>query len=121
MGIFTSQKRNLQELPRPSEFEFGSVKSIKLPEIKKEISSVPEHEEMKTKKQVFVKMEHYKEALDTINKVRDKLKDADVVLNELRSMKLKEDEYLAKWHRDLEEIKNRLNKMDQILYNIEHE
>jgi hypothetical protein len=121
MGIFTSQRKNLQDLPEPASFEFGSVRGIELPEIKKEISSVPEQEEMKAKKQIFVKMENYKEALDTINKVRDKIKDADMVLNELRSMKSKEDEHLAKWHRDLEDVKDKLNKMDQILYNIEHE
>ena len=123
MSIFTSQRRNLQDLPRPSEFEFGSVNDIGLPEFGEEVSSVSElpEREVKAKKQVFVKMDQYKEALDTVNKIRDKIKDADMVLNDLRNMKVKEDEHLTKWHNDLEEIKKRLNRMDEVLYDIENE
>jgi len=123
MSIFTSQRRNLQDLPKPAEFEFGSVKNIGLPEVGEEVSSVSNssEREVKAKKQVFVKMDQYKEALDTINKIRDKMKDADMVLNDLRNMKSKEDEHLIKWHNDLEEIKERLNKMDEVLYDIEND
>jgi valyl-tRNA synthetase len=127
MGIFTSQKRSLQDLPKPSSFEFGSVKNLDLPELKESISSVSpkldvsEKEDIKAKKQVFVKMDHYKEALETIDKIREKIKDADLVLNDLRNMKSKEDEHLAKWHKDLEVIKEKLSKMDEVLYDIENE
>tara|TARA_Y100000310_G_C20651224_1_gene799551 strand:- start:1569 stop:1940 length:372 start_codon:yes stop_codon:yes gene_type:complete len=123
MGIFTSQKRNLQDLPKPSEFDFGSVKGISLPEVKEEVSSVPElsEKDVNVKKQVFIKMDHYKEALDTVTKIKNKIKDADMVLNDLRNMKAKEDEHLIKWHNDLEDIKKRLNKMDEVLYDIENE
>jgi len=129
MGIFTS-RRNLQDLPAPSSFQFGSVKSISLHEIEEEIkSSVSQirpsfeisKEEPKTRKQIFVKMEHYKEALDTIDKIREKIREADVVLNDLRNMKQKEDEHLEKWHRNLDGIKERLSRMDQVLYEIEHD
>jgi|SRR3989344_7826466 len=124
MGIFTSQKKSLSDLPKPSSFDFGSVKNINLPDIKEEIGSVPFEplrEEPKVKKQIFVKMDQYKEALETINKIRDKIKDADSVLNELRSMKDKEDMHLQKWHKDLEIIKEKLKRMDEVLYEIDHE
>ena len=126
MGIFTSSKRSLQDLPKPASFDFGSVKSFSLPELNEEVSSVSQfsidqREELKTKKQVFVKMEHYKEALETIDKIREKIKEADTVLNDLRNMKTKEDEHLEKWHRDLDVIKEKLSRMDQVLYEIEHE
>ena len=122
--------QNLQDLPAPSSFQFGSVKSISLHEIEEEIkSSVSQirpsfeisKEEPKTRKQIFVKMEHYKEALDTIDKIREKIREADVVLNDLRNMKQKEDEHLEKWHRNLDGIKERLSRMDQVLYEIEHD
>ena len=127
MSIFTSHKKSLQDLPRPTSFEFGSVKNINIPEIKEEASSVPpllEPErkiDLKAKKQVFVKMEHYKEALDTIDKIREKIKNAETVLNDLRNMKEKEDQHLNKWHNDLEIIKEKLGRMDQILYEIEND
>ena len=127
MAIFTSHKKSLQDLPRPASFEFGSVKNINIPEIKEEASSVPpllEPErkiDLKAKKQVFVKMEHYKEALDTIDKIREKIKNAETVLNDLRNMKEKEDQHLNKWHNDLEIIKEKLGRMDQILYEIEND
>ncbi len=128
MGFFTS-KKSLQDLPTPSSFQFGSVKSISLPEIEEEVSSSVSQinssfeikEEPKARKQVFVKMEHYKEALDTIEKIREKIKEADVVLNDLRNMKQKEDEHLDKWHKNLDGIKERLSRMDQVLYEIEHD
>ena len=128
MGFFNS-KKSLQDLPAPSSFQFGSVKSISLPEIEEEISSSVSQvkqsfeikEEPKTRKQIFVKMEHYKEALDTIEKIREKIKEADVVLNDLRNMKQKEDEHLEKWHKNLDGIKERLSRMDQVLYEIEHD
>jgi len=77
--------------------------------------------DLKAKKQVFVKMEHYKEALDTIDKIREKIKNAETVLNDLRNMKEKEDQHLNKWHNDLEIIKEKLGRMDQILYEIEND
>ena len=77
MGIFTSSKRSLQDLPKPASFEFGSVKSFNLPEINEESSvsqiNLNQRDDSKTKKQVFVKMEHYKEALETIDKIREKI------------------------------------------------
>jgi len=126
MGIFTSQKRSLQDLPKPSS-EFGSVKNINLPDIKEELSSVypvlePERKlDLKAKKQVFVKMDHYKEALETIDKIREKVKNAESVLNDLKNMKEKEDQHLDKWYHDLNVIKEKLSRMDQVLYEIENE
>ena len=130
MGIFTSSKKNLQDLPKPASFEFGSVKSISLPEIEEEMirSSVSpssfnaiQKDDARTRKQIFVKMEYYKEALDTIDKIREKIKEADVVLNDLRNMKEKEDQHLEKWHKDLDGIKDKLGRMDQVLYEMEHD
>jgi len=130
MSIFTSSKKSLQDLPKPASFDFGSIKSISLPEIEEEMvsssvspssfSAMP-REDAKTRKQIFVKMEYYKEALDTINKIREKIKEADVVLNDLKNMKEKEDQHLEKWHRDLDGIKNKLSRMDQVLYEMEHD
>ena len=125
MGIFTSQKKSLQDLPKPSSFDFGSLKSISLPEMKEEASSVSDFNfssrDEKGKKQIFVKMDNYKEALETVDKIREKIKDADVILNDLRNMKEKEDQHIQKWHSDLEVIKEKLGRMDQILYDIENE
>ena len=125
MGIFTSQKRNLQDLPKPSSFDFGSLNNINLPEMKEEVSSVSDFnfssKDEKGKKQIFVKMDNYKEALETVDKIREKIKDADVILNDLRNMKEKEDQHIQKWHSDLEVIKEKLGRMDQILYDIENE
>jgi len=123
MGIFTSQNKSLQELPRPSSIDIGTIRGS---EIGSEISSVREDvsfsmPEQKVSKKVFVKMEHYKEAIDTIEKIREKMKDTERLIGDLQKMKNQEDDYLAKWHSDLESIKSKLNKMDEILYDIENE
>jgi len=123
MGIFTSQNKSLQELPRPSSIDIGTIRGS---EIGSEISSVREDvsfsmPEQKVSKKVFVKMEHYKEAIDTIEKIREKMKDTERLVGDLQKMKNQEDDYLAKWHSDLESIKSKLNKMDEILYDMENE
>ena len=123
MGIFTSQNKSLQELPRPSSIDIGTIRGS---EIGSEISSVREDvsfsmPEQKVSKKVFVKMEHYKEAIDTIEKIREKMKDTERLIGDLQKMKNQEDDYLAKWHSDLESIKSKLNKMDEILYDMENE
>jgi hypothetical protein len=123
MGIFTSQGKSLQELPKPSSFDISAIRGS---DIGSEISSVKDDmsfsvSEPKVSKKVFVKMDHYKEAIDTIEKIRDKMKDTERLIGDLQRMKSQEDDLLAKWHSDLESIKTKLNKMDEILYDIENE
>ncbi|MBS3150657.1 hypothetical protein J4425_02540 [Candidatus Woesearchaeota archaeon] len=119
MGIFTSQNKSLQELPKPSSIDIGVIRGSDLGEIESHNSfSISEPN---VKKKIFVKMDHYREAIDIVEKIKEKIKDIDRLVSDMQRMKTQEDEYLAKWHSEMEHVKTKLNKMDEILYDIENE
>ena len=70
MGIFTSQNKSLQELPKPSSIDIGVIRGSDLGEIESHNSfSISEPN---VKKKIFVKMDHYREAIDIVEKIKEK-------------------------------------------------
>jgi len=65
---------------------------------------------------LFVKIEKYKDAIKTINQLKEKLDDAERLLDELNSIKEQEERELRSWHQDLEDIKQKLMLVDQKLF-----
>lgn len=69
-------------------------------------------------KAIFVKVDKYKEAIDTLEIIKDKLKTTQVVLNELRELKKKEDAELEEWQSSIDEIKEKLTLVDNNLFEV---
>lgn len=69
-----------------------------------------------TEKTLFVKIDQYDYAIDTINKVKSKLEEAKEILRNIERVKEQEDAELKIWQRDLEEIKNKITMVDQSLF-----
>ena len=65
---------------------------------------------------IFVKIDEYREILDTINLIRNKVIDAKNLLDEIYDLKNKEDEELENWSNGLEEIERRLAFIDKTLF-----
>ena len=65
---------------------------------------------------LFVKMERYREAVEKMQHIKDKITEAERVLSHLDEIKRKEDEELTKWHQDLEIIKTKLLAVDRNLF-----
>ena len=69
-----------------------------------------------SQKPLYVKIEDYKDAVYTIDKIKAKLKEADVVLEELSRIRKQEDTQLEDWKHDIENIKSKLLDIDKILF-----
>ena len=67
---------------------------------------------------VFVKVEDYKDIVDVVALMREKISQAKFLLDKIAEVKAKEDAELAEWSHDLEEIENRVSIIDRSL--LEH-
>ncbi|HLC63101.1 MAG TPA: hypothetical protein VJJ21_02170 [Candidatus Nanoarchaeia archaeon] len=143
MGLF-NRKKTLPELPKP---EMQSNDSIRLPDfpsndfpsyealssdlgsIKKAVRSpMPQqsmgmmHEEPQrptgNEKTLFIKIDDYETAMAAIERLKEKLKDVDSVLNTLEKLKRQEDAELESWHKDVEALKQRLMTVESRLFHI---
>lgn len=137
MGLFGNKKEDKNDLPPlkfpelpksvPS-FEQGkSMQATEAKEIKAAVStSVPSPMPTSSysqlpntpslEKPLFVKIEKYKDVVETLNKLKTKLHDADEVLSRLNTLKDKESRELSAWHSDLERIRNQLLDIDRKLF-----
>ena len=66
--------------------------------------------------QVFVKIDHYKDVLNTVGLVKEKLNDAKSTLAKIRELKQQEDSELETWDSKLSEIEDKIEGIDNILF-----
>ena len=133
MGLFGKKKEDFKDRVRPptfpglSEPSFPSYEpsfpsssdDIKqavtrplFPERK--ISQMPLEEE----KAIFVQIDKYKEAIDTLEMIKEKLKTSQSILNELNELKKQEDAEFSEWQSNIEEIKEKLSVVDNNLFEV---
>lgn len=79
-------------------------------------SSYPESLPMGGEKPLFVKIEKYRDVVETLKKLKGRLNDADVVLSKLGQLREEEDRELAAWQSDLERIRSQLLEIDKKLF-----
>lgn len=134
MGLFGSKKKEesadlpplqFPELPTSvprfdSQGGFGSdaerIKSAVSPAMPAFGESLPESFGGGTEKPLFVKIEKYRDVVETLKKLKARLNDADVVLSKLGQLREEEDRELAAWQSDLERIRNQLLDVDKKLF-----
>lgn len=101
-------------LPKPPSFE----KPIPTP---KEIESYTPKPFTRTpmpttgEKSLFVKIARYERVISSINEIKRNLDQTRDILNAIKTIKDQEDAKLQEWHDSLEEIKEKILKVDQIL------
>ena len=66
--------------------------------------------------QVFVKIEQYKDVLNVVGLIKDKLNEAKSTLSKIRELKHQEDSELEDWDNKLSEIENKIGGIDNILF-----
>ena len=69
-----------------------------------------------TEKPLFVKIEKYRDVVETLKKLKGRLNEADTILSKLNRLKEEEDKELAMWQSDLEKIRNQLLDIDRKLF-----
>ena len=68
------------------------------------------------KESVYIKIEEYKGILDIIHLTREKIKRSRFLLDKINELKRQEDESLENWQRELAEVENRINAINQTLF-----
>lgn len=67
-------------------------------------------------KPLFVKIEKYRDVVETLKKLKARLNDADVVLSKLGQLHEEEAREIAAWQGDLERIRTQLLDIDRKLF-----
>jgi len=70
----------------------------------------------KSEAPVFVKIEDYKDIMDILGLVRDRLGEAKRTLAGINSLKNEEDSELSTWGTTLSEIEKKLDNIDRTLF-----
>ena len=65
---------------------------------------------------VFVKIDEYKDVLDIMNMVKNKVAEAREILNRVNEIKNEEDAELELWHSSLDEIERKVEFIDKTLF-----
>jgi len=73
---------------------------------------------LEEEKAIFVQIDKYKEAIDTLEMIKEKLKTSQSILNELNELKKQEDAEFSEWQSNIEEIKEKLSVVDNNLFEV---
>ncbi len=65
---------------------------------------------------IYVRIEEYKDVLDVINMIKNKLEEAKGTLADINRIKNEEDSELERWHFDLEEVEKKMDYVDKALF-----
>jgi|SRR3989344_2862611 len=66
-------------------------------------------------KPLFIRLERYEKVISSVNSIKEKVNEARQVINDIRSIKDEEDTKLQAWHDDLEQIKENLLNVENML------
>ncbi|MBI2658089.1 hypothetical protein HYX08_05345 [Candidatus Woesearchaeota archaeon] len=72
--------------------------------------------EQKTGAPVFVKVDEYKEILDVLDMIKDKIKEIRGTLGSINSLRNEEDAELAMWNNTINEIEKKIEGIDRIMF-----
>lgn len=65
---------------------------------------------------VFVKINDYKEVLNVVDVMKQKLKETTQTLNKIKDLKAEEDKELQEWEKNVTEISRRLAFIDSAFF-----
>ncbi len=70
---------------------------------------------MEGKAPVFVKLDEYKDIMDIVGLMREKIGQAKFLLDKIAELKTQEDQELAAWAKELDEVEQSLGQVDKSL------
>ena len=74
--------------------------------------------ERKDDKPIFVKIDKYKEAVKTIESIRTKIEEAESLMKNLTRLREQEEKELQEWQSNLDDVKQKLMKVDKNLFEV---
>jgi len=65
---------------------------------------------------VFIRIEEYKDVLDIMNMIKNKIENAKETLGKINELRNEEDAELELWHTGLEEVERKITFVDKALF-----
>jgi len=65
---------------------------------------------------VFIRLDKFEESMDTFDKIKKQLSGTEKLLNEIKSVKEREDKELQEWQSRMEAMKNQIEKIDKDIF-----
>ncbi len=141
MGIFKKKekKEDKDKLPELPKMEFPSyepqINKIDKQEDSEEEEEIPKNykpvmkrpvsyessmprrrAEVEEGKPLFIKIEKYKEAINDLENIKKRIREAEDILSELERIKQEEDKEIENWRIEVNKIKDRLMDVDRKLF-----
>lgn len=67
-------------------------------------------------KSIYVKLDKFNEAIETFEEIRDKVIEIEQLLKRTKEIKMKEEQELEAWEREIQIIKSRIDEIDKDLF-----
>lgn len=67
------------------------------------------------KADVFIKLDEYKDIMDIVNLIQQKIKQSRALLHRVEELKAQEDSQLEEWKASLDEVDKRMEFIDKVL------
>ncbi|HLD98056.1 MAG TPA: hypothetical protein VI815_01905 [Candidatus Nanoarchaeia archaeon] len=112
---------NFSQQKRPSTFEMSENPKLKKLGKQKEVyyqdtQMNVQQRQIKQKEPLFVKLDKVENTISALNEIKLRMSEIDSLLRNLKEIKMKEDQELREWERELETVKTRLDQIDKDLF-----
>lgn len=113
-----------ETLPLPNNHDEDSTRGYNLNEMdewtpsqtKNSPPSMEFPKKLSNVKAVYVKIDKFREARESLDKISGSLVEIEDLLKQVRDVKAKEDRELSSWEKDLENIKTRINSINTNIF-----
>ena len=68
---------------------------------------------------IFVKVDAYKEILDVLDLVKDKVEDIRGTLESLNELRKEEDVEVSKWNKTIDDVESKIAEIDKMMFEME--
>ena len=81
-----------------------------------QVNYVPPKKPTQKANEIFVKVDHFNAAHKSITTIKKKIEDIDSALKKIREIKMREDQELTAWEKEISSLKSRLQEVNDTLF-----
>ena len=109
-------KQTSQEIQEPETAgnKISEVHSIEMSNWENERNQIKP--QIKNSEPLFIRLDKFEHAVSTFNEIKLRLSEIDSLLKNIKSIKLKEEQELNEWEKEMETIKSRLDQIDNEIF-----
>jgi hypothetical protein len=99
------------QMPKYSESQIPTMKQTqRFPETQQPLRTISQN------KPVFIKLEKFREAKESLDIIRTKLTEMDELLKIIKDLKAKESQEITEWEKEVEKVKARINYVNSNIF-----